>query len=184
MRVARRDGAQVGAVFTLVSSLREAIIVRSLRNSCREHLTNHREHIGVARQVRWYLRTYRRLKRSGSYRLYLLYNDAGTPVGYGALALRDRQLYVTECVGREHRGLGHGRSILGQLMSIARQEQRDLVAEIWAENQRSIVLHLRAGFTLLSRDLKRGRFVETYCKRTTTREEHGHTAENGASTHG
>lgn len=143
-------------------------MVRSLRNSCREDLTNHRDHIGVAQQVHWYFRSYRPLRRSGSYRLYLLYNNEGTPVGYGALALRDRQLYVTECVAREHRGLGHGRSILAQLMSIACEEQRDLVAEIWEENHRSIALHVRAGFTFLSRDLKRGKVVETYCMRAKT----------------
>jgi L-amino acid N-acyltransferase YncA len=151
-----------------VDSLREAMIVRSLRNSCRENLTNHQEHIGVGQQVHWYFWSYRRSKRSGSYRLYLLYNDAGSVVGYGALALRDRRLYVTECVGRDHRGLGHGRSILAELMSIASQEQRDLIAEIWAENQRSIALHVRAGFTLLSRDIKCGKLVETYCKRART----------------
>lgn len=171
-------------MFKLVDRLREAMIVRSLRNSCREDLTNHREHIGVARQVRWYFRTYRRLKRSGAYRLYLLYNDAGSPIGYGALALRDRQLYVTECVGREHRGLGHGRSILAQLVSIACQEQRDIVAEIWAENQRSIALHVRAGFTLASRDIKRGKVVETYCMRARTSEEQERNTEGGKGIHG
>jgi RimJ/RimL family protein N-acetyltransferase len=171
MQVVRTGYKQVDAMFKLVDSLREAMIVRSLRNSCREDLTNHREHIGVAQQVRWYFRSYRQSKRLGSYRLYLLYSDARPPVGYGALALRDRQLYVTECVGRDHRGLGHGRSILAELMSIASQEQRDLVAEIWAENQRSITLHVRAGFTLLSRDTKRGKVVETYCLRARSSEE-------------
>lgn len=171
MQVVRTGYKQVDAMFKLVDSLREAMTVRSLRNSCRENLTNHPEHIGMAQQVRWYFWSYRQSKRSGSYRLYLLYNDAGSPVGYGALALHDRQLYVTECVGRDHRGLGHGRSILAELMSIASQEQRDLVAEIWAENQRSITLHVRAGFTLLSRDIKRGKVVETYCLRARSSEE-------------
>lgn len=136
--------------FKIVESLREALQVRELRNSCRQDLTNHREHISVLRQVRWYFTDYRTAKRSFQYRLYLLRDELQSPVGYGALYLRNEELFITECVAPKYRGQGHGRIILQQLIEIARSEQRNLVAEIWARNTPSLALHRKAGFEIES----------------------------------
>jgi len=110
----------------------------------------------------WYIQYYRRARSSGKYRLYLLYNDDGAPVAYGALFLEEERLLVTECVATNHRGKGYGRSIIDNLINIALQERRDLVAEIWASNKRSIVLHERVGFRHLSTNTKDGEELRTY----------------------
>src|SRR5437870_640271 len=125
---------------TPVTTLDQALLVRSLRNSCREFLTNYQRRLGIVQQVRWYFSFYRAAYQSGHYRLYLLRDDRGDRVGYGALALQDTNLLITECVNRQHRGKGYGRAILGELMCIAYSEQRDLIAEIWADNAASIAL--------------------------------------------
>ena len=132
--------------FRIVRTLRDALIVRSLRNSCRHHLTNYREHIGVMRQIRWYLGEYRRRRKSSAYRVYLFFAADGRPVGYGALRLRDDHLYVTECVDPGHRRQGYGTAILSNLISIARHENRSLIAEIWGTNDASLALHKALGF--------------------------------------
>ncbi len=130
-----------------MASLPGALVVRRLRNSCARHMTRARDPIAWWSQVLWYVRQYRRALRQGSYRVYL-FSEAGDSVGYGALQLKNGQLLVTECVAAKHRGRGIGTLILDELISIARHEQRDLVAEIWTSNRPSIRLHEKAGFAL------------------------------------
>src|ERR1041385_2610412 len=96
---------------TAVESLSHVLQVRRLRNSCRDQLTNHHEHIGIAQQIRWYFQYYRRA-RIAEYRLYLLLSDERIPLGYGAARLLDDKLLVTECVGTAYRGRGYGTMIL------------------------------------------------------------------------
>ena len=141
--------------FKLVDSISDAMHVRKLRNSCRLDLTNAQNHIGFVQQLRWYFGKYRRDRRDASYRVFLLYEEK-MAVGFGALALRDGQMFVTECVAAEFRGRGHGRLILERLIQIANAEDRDLMAEIWATNSRSVHLHESAGFELVARTMKDG----------------------------
>lgn len=145
-----------------VERLGEAMAVRRLRNSCREHLTNFQGRIGLLQQFRWYLGYYRRARRSGHYRLYLWRDEQDLLVGYGALSLYDGKLLVTECVATEHRGKGYGKFILRDLIRIAREEDRDLVAEIWATNEASVTLHERAGFKLVSSFTRQDKELRTY----------------------
>jgi len=132
----------------LAKNLRDVLVVRVLRNSCREYMTNHRKRIGLAQQIRWHFSYYRRALREGVYRVYLFQNDSGTPVGYGAALLRDGALYVTECVAPNFRGQGYGRAILDELIAIGSHERRTLIAEIWRSNKASIALHANSGFAL------------------------------------
>jgi RimJ/RimL family protein N-acetyltransferase len=148
--------------FKMVESLREAMKVRKLRNSCRAHLTNSTNYITLLGQFRWYFKDYVAARRMASYRLYLLYDDRNSPVGYGALALRNGKLVITECVGPKFRGLGYGLLILDRLIGIAVEERRDLVAEIWAINVPSLALHQKAGFELESQIKKGGKELQRY----------------------
>jgi RimJ/RimL family protein N-acetyltransferase len=148
--------------FKMVESLREAMHVRVLRNTCRLELTNSRNHIGVLRQIRWYFKEYLNQKKAENYRLYLLYDEQNIPLGYGALALRNRKLFITECVGPAYRECGHGLVILQKLIQIGAEEKRDLIAEIWATNAPSLALHKKAGFELESRTTKDGKELLRY----------------------
>jgi len=148
--------------FKLVESLREAMQVRRLRNECRAQLTNSKDHIGLLKQSRWYFQNYRSAKKTGNYRLYLLYDERGSAVGYGALALNDGKLLITECVGLSYRGRKYGRLILDSLIHLASAEGRDLVAEIWADNVSSLALHRGAGFALEAQLMKAGEELQRH----------------------
>jgi RimJ/RimL family protein N-acetyltransferase len=147
-----------------VTSLRDALHVRRLRNTCREHMTNYDAHISVWQQVRWYWKTYRHAQRKGEYRLYLFWDDSQQSIGYGALQRHGDELYVTECVDAAKRGHGYGHQILNALSEIAEEERRALVAEIWGTNAASIALHEHQGFSLDSTRVLNGRELRCYKK--------------------
>jgi len=148
--------------FRLVDSLQEVLTVRSLRNACRQYMTNYQGRISLFRQVLWYFNDYRHARRASTFLLYLCYSEAGSPVGYGALRLQDHQFYVTACVGPDYRGKGYGKAILAEMISIAQEKNRDLVAEIWVTNERSITMHEKAGFTLCPRSAKADTELRAY----------------------
>lgn len=150
----------------LVSNLRDAMIVRGLRNSCAEFLTNARDPIGRWAQAVWYVRHYRQAHRNGNFRVYLFSENRCT-IGYGALKLRNEQLLVTECIASEHRGRGFGRLILHRLLTVARREGREVIAEIWTSNVPSIRLHVAAGFTLRETLEHQGSELAVYTCRST-----------------
>lgn len=112
-------------------------------------MTNYQQPISALRQICWYFQYYRAARQSGNYRVYLFYDHRGIPIGYGALRLKGIRLYLTECVEPAYRGHGYGKIILAALIEIAREEKRDLLAEIWASNERSIAMHKEAGFELI-----------------------------------
>jgi RimJ/RimL family protein N-acetyltransferase len=145
-----------------VISLWDALIVRRLRNTCCDYMTNYQQKLGLWQQVRWYYRNYQPASRSGDYRIFLFADEAGRAVGYGALQLHDNELYITECLATDARGRGYGKQILASLVQIGLREGRALVAEIWATNQASRALHEKAGFLLTEHRDHKGRELLVY----------------------
>jgi RimJ/RimL family protein N-acetyltransferase len=150
------------AAFKLAHSLPQILIVRRLRNGCREFLTNYRLQIGVWQQIRWYFKTYRASIKDGTYRVYLFYDQNNRPAGYGGIQLEDGALLITECVASNQRGKGYGSEILKGLIRIGQEEKRTLVAEIWASNAASIGLHEKFGFSLQSSRQHNGETLNVY----------------------
>ena len=142
--------------------------VRSIRNSCRQYLTNHTGYISQFQQLRWYFRTYNPNRKSGKLRLYLLSDEKDRPLAYGALALDGDSLLVTECVATEHRNKGIGTVVLDRLMQIGKSENRPLLADILATNAASIALHEKAGFIFVSTFESDGRQLKRYVRRPDT----------------
>jgi RimJ/RimL family protein N-acetyltransferase len=142
-----------------LSSLRDALTVRRLRNTCCDYMTNYQQKLGFWQQVRWYYRNY---KTASHYRIYLFCDERGRALGYGALQLHDEQLLITECLETSVRGQGYGKQILASLVQTGRDEGRALVAEIWADNAASRALHEKAGFTLAALREHKGRELLVY----------------------
>ena len=140
-----------------ITSLKDALAVRKIRNECRIYMTNDQAEIGFLRQIYWYLAHYRKSK---SYRVFLA-TDGGA-VGYGALHNEGNTLHVTEGVAEKHRHKGYGTAILGSMIAIARNEKLPLVAEIWADNKASIGLHTKMGFKLDGTKVKSGEQINIY----------------------
>jgi len=154
--------------FHLVLSLPDVMRVRSIRNSCRQNLTNHTAYISRLQQLRWYFRTYNPRRKSGDFRLYLLNDVKNRPLAYGALVLDGDNLLVTECVASEHRNKGIGTTVLDRLLQIGKNENRPLIADILATNAASIALHEKAGFSLVSAFECDGRQLKRYMRRHDT----------------
>ena len=152
------------STFTILplASLRDALTVRRLRNTCCEFMTNYQQKLGLWGQVRWYYRNYKKASRSGDYRIFLFRDSSGRALGYGALQLHGDQLYITECLETSVRGQGYGKQILASLVQTGREEGRALVAEIWASNQASRALHEKAGFVLTAQREHKGRELLVY----------------------
>lgn len=158
----QRDEPEAIITFRLVASLRDALIVRRLRNLCRQHLTNFQGEIGLLAQARWYFAHYRKDVRESKYRVFLFSRRDGSPIGFGALRLENDNLLITECVHPGLRGNGYGKFILRQMISTANREGRDIIAEIWASNDRSISLHEKRGFTLESSATQQNKELRKY----------------------
>ena len=136
-----------------VKSIKHALIVRKIRNTCFQYLTGDPKRISLPRQLIWYVFSYRRQLREKKYRLYLFKNKSDVSIGYGALKLSENCLHVTECVSEGQRGRGYGRTILKSMIEISKRESRPLIAEIWSDNDRSITLHERNGFKCVENKL-------------------------------
>lgn len=145
-----------------ISSFRDALLVRRLRNTCCEFMTNHQQKLGFWHQLRWYYSNYKKASRTGDYRIYLFRDTGGRAVGYGALQRHDGNFYITECLDTTARGQGYGRQILNTLIKTVRDEDYNLVAEIWADNLASCALHEKAGFVLIAQREYKGRKVFVY----------------------
>lgn len=134
--------------FKPVGTLSDILAARRIRNECRTYLTNNTNYIGIPQQIWWYLTYYRRAAKKSIYRMFIARNKRNIPVGYGALYRHGKELLVTECVAEDFRHRGYGQAILGQLIKIAENEKRVLVAEIRDTNKNSIALHEKYGFKL------------------------------------
>jgi RimJ/RimL family protein N-acetyltransferase len=145
----------------LVQTLGQALQVRNLRNTCCEYMTNYQQEIGLFQQIRWFFVSYLPDLRAGKYRIYLFLSGAQV-IGYGAVDLKGKDLYITECVHPNFRGQGYGHQILSALMQLAASEGRALVAEIWSSNVPSIRLHQKNNFRWVQTRLHKGLNLEEY----------------------
>jgi len=100
--------------------------------------------------------------------LYLLTDEKNTPLAYGALALDQGNLLVTECVAREHRNKGIGTLVVDHLLQIGESEGRSLIADVLVTNAASIALHEKAGFSFESVFESNGRQLKRYIRRHDT----------------
>jgi len=85
-------------------------------------------------------------------------------VGFGSLSpYKDRPAYSTTVedsvyVHRDHRGVGVGKLILGELLDVATTHGfHAVIARIVGDHQASITLHERCGFTLVGVEKEVGR---------------------------
>jgi RimJ/RimL family protein N-acetyltransferase len=150
--------------FKPVNNLPEVLIVRNIRNECRNYLTNYTKYISLIGQIWWYFTYYRQASHAGIYRIFLA-RDKGKAIGFGALRLSAGKLLVTECIASEYRGQGYGFAILKKLMEVAQREKLPLIAEIRSSNTASIALHTKCGFIPDTTKVKSGNKLLIYVYR-------------------
>jgi len=92
-------------------------------------------------------------EHQGAHPAVVAVDDDGTVLGFGSLSVfRDRPAYATTVedsvyVGGSHRGLGVGRTVLEELITLATQHGfHCILARIGGDNLASIALHEACGF--------------------------------------
>jgi phosphinothricin acetyltransferase len=100
----------------------------------------------------------------GPYPAIVAVDDGDRVLGFGSLSVfRDRPAYATTVensvyVGAAHRGLGVGRVLLEELLSLATQHGfHCVVARIGGDNDASIQLHRACGFETVGVEREVGR---------------------------
>lgn len=120
----------------LVTSLREAQIVRTIRNEVRSYMTRNTAFITPEQQVIWF--------SSHSDRLYLYYDYNGAVIGYGLIRDIDGKWFGTLAVMPEFQNNGYGTEIYKHLI----QQVDILYIEIDATNIPSMRSAVNAGFNI------------------------------------
>lgn len=146
----------------VATTLYQILLIRNLRNTSCQFMTNYQKHISVIGQIIWYFRYYSSANRSGEYRIYLFYNFNNRLIGYGALHFKNGRLYVTECVSPACRRQGYGNAILTKLIDIGQNKKQNLVAEIWTDNKISCSMHEKMGFKLMQTSMHNDKELNTY----------------------
>ncbi len=100
----------------------------------------------------------------GPYPAIVAVDDGDVILGFGSLSVfRDRPAYATTVensvyVHPAHRGLGVGKSLLDDLITLATQHGfHCILARIGGDNQASIALHEACGFTMVGVEREVGR---------------------------
>lgn len=149
-----------------ISSLRDALKLRELRNQVRLYMTHNTNEISVPQQVLWYYFTYKPANEKGQLSAYLLeipfetLNRTGLVgdamvLGFGILSFREflaeteagldyrYRWTVTGGLAPAFRGMGFGRIIFRFLSSIPTE---DVWLDVWETNLPAISLYKAIGY--------------------------------------
>ena len=124
----------------LVETLLDAQIVRMIRNTARERMTQNTRFITSQEQVAWFTK-----HTETKDKLYLYLDEYNSPLGYGYIRYTDKA-WGTLAVLEEFQSKGYGTDIYAHLV----KEARDLWLEIFSDNSPSLIAALKNGFEIQS----------------------------------
>jgi len=127
---------------TEASSLADYLFLRALRNDARSLLTNDTSHIGLLRQLRFYMAR-RGVRGDGAATKIFIARVRSQRAGYLLIRPAADGARITEVIGTKFRNSGLGR----RLVQFACDRYPELVAEIRIDNTASVALHESMGFT-------------------------------------
>lgn len=135
----------------LVSGVRQALAVATVRNTCRRYMTNDRSWISPIRQIRWW----RNARKDPSLHLFLMRVD-GWDVGYGIVATKNGEIWVSGGLIDEERGKGHGRWLFEELTKVgarmgssASLAEGPVYLEVFRANIRAQALYESLGYQFI-----------------------------------
>lgn len=144
--------------FYEVSSLKSAMLMRKMRNECRQFMTRDASKIGWLRQLNWFYTTYRPKQAKGEMAAYIflchwpkqdIFNQ---PVGYGIIRDSKTKPLISGGLLKKYRGKGLGKTLFKILTRIASQGERGEVGrrsvflEVLETNQVAIDLYKKLGY--------------------------------------
>lgn len=135
--------ATVEARLWRVRDYSDALIVRNIRNECRDYMTNDSKYITVKAQTQWW----KEIKADPTWQVYLFIDD-GKEVGYGIVRYREGRHWVTGGLIESARGRGLGRILFARLTEIAAKDFHAYL-EVRKDNTRAINLYRSLGYRYL-----------------------------------
>lgn len=131
---------------THVQTLREALIMRRIRNACREFMTHNNGHIGLLRQIVWFYTAYAR-GRSLAFQAFV-WRMNGRPVGYGIVRVANDKWWVTGGLIESARGKGFGRKIFETVTRVCHIVGEDAWLDVFRDNRPAVELYYSLGYKL------------------------------------
>lgn len=134
-------------------TLEDFMILRNIRNECRNFMTRDISYISEEQQKRWYEKVKEELGKS--IKVFLLYNIENgvisSPVGYGLLRMEGDYCLVSGGLIESCRGKGFGNILFDYLIKNV-DENVPIKLEVLKNNTRAFVIYNKLGFRVVSDD--------------------------------
>jgi GNAT superfamily N-acetyltransferase len=131
--------ARLPAKIEPIQTIREFLMIRDIRNECREFFTGSNQYLDLAAQIAFYR------NKPDNIDIYAFREDDKI-LAYLALRHELGCTYITEAVSKEARRLG----IATELIAFAKTLHTTLYARILNNNSASVALHTTQGFQLVT----------------------------------
>lgn len=126
-----------------VKSFWQALILRNIRNECRQWMTHYSKNISVWDQFLWWFQKYTPRRESGRLYCYLFYLG-DQAVGYGLASVKPDGVWISGGLREDKRGLGLGMELFSQLVDL--WGTRRMFLDVFDTNIPGIKIYKRLGF--------------------------------------
>lgn len=131
-----------------VKTFWQALVMRGIRNQCRQWMTHYSKRIGLWEQFSWWFHSYTPRRESGRLYCYLFYMGE-TPVGYGLVSIKPDGVWISGGLAEQYRGKGFGTQLFSWL--VAKWGDRRMFLDVFDTNIAGIKIYKRLGFRSIGR---------------------------------
>ena len=136
-------------VLKKIESLDEAMILRNIRNQCKDFMTRDTSYISEEQQKRWFANLKDDVK---IYLLYLVdFGVISSPIGYGLIREEGGFSLVSGGLIESCRGKGYGKILFDYLVKNVDKEH-PIKLEVLKNNTRAFVIYNKLGFRVVKDD--------------------------------
>lgn len=136
-------------VLKKIESLDEAMILRTIRNECKDFMTRDTSYISEEQQKRWFNNL------SSDVKIYLLYlvefGVISSPVGYGLIREEGGFSLISGGLVETCRGKGYGKVLFNYLVGNA-DKSLPIKLEVLKSNSKAFVIYNNIGFRVTKDD--------------------------------
>lgn len=140
-------------VLKKVETLEDFMILRNIRNDCRNFMTRDVSYISEEQQKRWYEKVNPDLGKT--LKIFLLYQVEhgviSSPIGYGLLRMEGDYCLVSGGLVESCRGKGIGGTLFEYLVKNV-EDNVPIKLEVLKSNTRAFVIYNKLGFRVISDD--------------------------------
>jgi ribosomal protein S18 acetylase RimI-like enzyme len=142
------DMAMGNLEFFFVNTFCQALKMRSIRNECRENMTQDTSYISLTRQIKWFWKSYLSARKKGDM-LGMLARDqvTGKVVGYGLIRKdRNNRVWISGGLSKKYRGMGYGKPLFSFITKFALIENKEVFLEVLTKNTIAYNIYLSLGY--------------------------------------